>query len=55
MAKVTPSDGYWMTPVGNVSFMEEQCPICGGDDVSCPYGDWSFGDVDDVVDTRSAA
>jgi len=33
---------------GTVAFVEEDCPICGGDDVSCPFGDWSMGD-DEVV------
>ena len=31
-----------------VSPVEEQCPVCGGEDIGCPFGDWTWGD-DDVV------
>jgi hypothetical protein len=30
--------------VGNVTPVEEKCPICGGDDIGCLYGDWFLGD-----------
>jgi hypothetical protein len=26
--------------------MEEQCPDCGGEEIGCPFGDWSWGDDD---------
>jgi hypothetical protein len=32
--------------VASVFFVEEQCPDCGGEDIGCPFGDWSWGDVD---------
>jgi hypothetical protein len=28
--------------------VEEQCPDCGGEDIGCPFGDWSWGDVDNA-------
>ena len=31
---------------GNVFAVEEECPDCGGEDIGCPFGDWSWGDVD---------
>jgi hypothetical protein len=53
MAKVTGSAVLGEGSVGNVTFVEEHCPICGGDDAGCPFGDWSWGD-DDIVDAGNA-
>jgi hypothetical protein len=33
--------------------VEEICPICGGDDLGCLYGDWFLGD--DELSTESSA
>jgi hypothetical protein len=33
-------------PVGSVVVVEEECPDCGGEDIGCPFGDWSWGDGD---------
>jgi hypothetical protein len=30
----------------NVLVVEEECPDCGGEDIGCPFGDWSWGDID---------
>jgi len=31
--------------------VDEQCPICGGDDIGCLFGAWFLGDdwIDDSV------
>ena len=29
---------------GYSSTVEEKCPICGGDDIGCLYGDWFLGE-----------
>jgi len=35
--------------------MEEQCPICGSDDIGCPFGDWAWGDDDTAGDSSSTS
>ena len=54
MANVTQPDVSGEGRVGKLSFVEEHCPICGGDDAGCPFGDWSWGD-DDMVDATIAS
>jgi hypothetical protein len=42
-----------MTSAGllaSVFFVEEECPDCGGEDIGCPFGDWSWGDDDVAAD-----
>jgi hypothetical protein len=53
MANVTGRAVLGESRRGNVRFVEEHCPICGGDDVGCPFGDWSWGG-DDIVDAGNA-
>ena len=58
MAKVThirPIGPDWPRRVtGTVVDVEEMCPICGGDDIGCLFGDWFLGD-DDLSNDSSAA
>jgi hypothetical protein len=37
-----------------VTHVEEICPVCGGDDVGCLFGDWYLGDDEPVVDDSAA-
>jgi hypothetical protein len=41
--------------LGRVTSVDETCPICGGDDIGCLYGDWYLGDDETDSDTLSAA
>ena len=54
MANVTHTAEWLPASTGTFKTMEEMCPICGGDDIGCLYGDWLLGD-DDLSTERSAA
>jgi len=54
MANVTRTAEWLPASTGTFKTMEEMCPICGGDDIGCLYGDWLLGD-DDLSTERSAA
>jgi hypothetical protein len=41
--------------LGRVASVDDICPICGGDDIGCLYGDWYLGDDESTGDTASAA
>jgi hypothetical protein len=41
--------------VGKVSFVEDTCPICGGDDIGCLVGDGYMGDDETTDDSVAAA
>ena len=55
MAKVTAVAGYRRAALGNVTCVEEKCPICGGDDIGCLYGDWFLGEDDPSGEVIEAA
>ena len=55
MTKVTANNTSALCPLMvTVTAVEEQCPICGGDDMGCPFGDWSWGDDEVLADTASS-
>jgi len=35
--------------------VDEQCPICGGDDIGCLFGAWFLGDDDWIDDSVAPA
>lgn len=55
MANVTVNAGWRDAALGRVTSVDETCPICGGDDIGCLYGDWYLGDDEPTADTLSAA
>jgi hypothetical protein len=55
MPNVTPHEGCRSRPVGTLSIVEEKCPICGGDDIGCLYGDWFLGEDDPSGEVIEAA
>jgi hypothetical protein len=55
MPKVTMHAGDRDDALGKVTSVDETCPICGGDDIGCLYGDWYLGDDESAGDTASAA
>jgi hypothetical protein len=40
--------------VGSVLVVEEQCPDCEGEDIGCPFGDWSLGDVEVAAESSAS-
>jgi hypothetical protein len=35
--------------------VQEECPICGGDEIGCLYGDWYMGDDEPSADAVATA
>jgi hypothetical protein len=55
MPNVTGGAGGRRRAVGRVRSVEDTCPICGGDDTGCLYGDWYLGDDETTDDSLAAA
>jgi hypothetical protein len=55
MPNVTMHAGDRDDALARVTSVDETCPICGGDDIGCLYGDWYLGDDESTDDTASAA